>query len=180
MTEAERAEQQTLLDHNALCRKFAEFQRDQEAVRQTLTGRIVELEQQVRTDKETYLFMLGSLALRVSEQADALEKQGFVVAALQQQVRDLTAQLAQHEAAPYPHVRYTIRDLGVIVADGLDAALADYDIDAQTDGPDAFERLSAADSAPANELPVRVYGADPTKELPTFRQYAPDSAAGGA
>lgn len=66
---------------------------------------------------------------------------------LEQRVNDLAAQLAQHEAAPYPHVRYTIRDLGVIVADGLDAALADYDIDAQTDGPDAFERLSAADSA---------------------------------
>jgi len=93
---------------------------------------------------------------------------------LEQRVNDLTAQLAQHEASTLAHT--SLRTLGYVVLDGLDTP--DYDPRDQTDAPDAFERLSAADSAPANELPVRVYGADPTKELPTFRQYAPDSAGG--
>ena len=64
---------------------------------------------------------------------------------LEQRVNDLTAQLAQHEAAPYAHVRYDLRAIGEIVLCGLDTP--DYDVDAQTDSPDAFERLSAADSA---------------------------------
>ncbi len=88
MTELERAERDTLLDHNTLCRK---------------------------------------------------------VAALEQRVNDLTAQLAQHAAAPYPHVRYDLRAIGEIVLCGLDTP--DYDVDAQTDSPDAFERLSAAGGA---------------------------------
>lgn len=70
MTELERAERDTLLDHNTLCRK---------------------------------------------------------VAALEQRVNDLTAQLAQHAAAPYPHVR------GLVLLDGPDTP--DYDVDAQVDGP---------------------------------------------
>ncbi len=64
---------------------------------------------------------------------------------LEQRVNDLQAQLAQHEAAPYPHVRYNLRDIGEIVLCGLDTP--DYDVDAQTDSPDAFERLSSAVSA---------------------------------
>lgn len=64
---------------------------------------------------------------------------------LEQRVNDLTAQLAQHEAAPYPHVRYNLRDIGEIVLCALDTP--DYDVDAQTDSPDAFERLSAAGGA---------------------------------
>lgn len=52
---------------------------------------------------------------------------------LEQRVNDLTAQLAQHEAAPYPHVRYDMQAIGHIVLDGL--APLDYDVAAQTDGP---------------------------------------------
>ncbi len=64
--------------------------------------------------------------------------------ALEQRVNDLAAQLKSHESAPYPHVRYNLRDIGEIVLCALDTP--DYDVDAQTDAPDAFERLSAADS----------------------------------
>ncbi len=101
-----------------------------------LLGRLAALEQ--RTVK---------LEHTCAVQQEAIDALLDVTDTLAGRVNDLAAQLAQHEAAPYPHVRYTIRDLGVIVADGLDAALADYDIDAQTDGPDAFERLSSAVSA---------------------------------
>jgi len=54
-------------------------------------------------------------------------------AALEQQVRDLQAQIASHEAAPYPHLRYNVQALGEIVLCGLDTP--DYDVTAQTDAP---------------------------------------------
>ena len=61
---------------------------------------------------------------------------------LEQRVNDLTAQLAQHEAAPYPHVRYDMRAIGHIVLDGL--APLDYDIDAQMDTPITDDAQAAA------------------------------------
>lgn len=111
-----------------------------------LLGRLAALEQDVdglAANDKLFADLLKQTAAAMLESAQAIRT---ALVEVNQRVNDLQAQLAQHEAAPYPHVRYTIRDLGVIVADGLDAALADYDIDAQTDGPDAFERLSAADS----------------------------------
>lgn len=55
------------------------------------------------------------------------------LAALEQQVRDLQAQLASHEAAPYPHVRYDVQAIEQFALDSV--YTPDYDPTAQMDTP---------------------------------------------
>ncbi len=96
-------------------------------------------------DGHNLLGRLAALEHTSAGQQGAIDALTDLLKSTLQRVNDLTAQLKSHEAAPYPHVRYNLRDIGEIVLCGLDTP--DYDVDAQTDGPDAFERLSAADSA---------------------------------
>lgn len=110
-----------------------------------LLGRLAALEQDVdglAANDKLFADLLKQTAAAMLESAQAIRT---ALVEVNQRVNDLTAQLAQHAAAPYPHVRYDLRAIGEIVLCGLDTP--DYDVDAQTDSPDAFERLSAAGGA---------------------------------
>ena len=96
-------------------------------------------------DGHNLLGRLAALEHTSAGQQGAIDALTDLLKSTLQRVNDLTAQLKSHEAAPYPHVRYNLRDIGEIVLCALDTP--DYDPRDQTDAPDAFERLSAADSA---------------------------------
>ena len=84
-------------------------------------------------DGHNLLGRLAALEHTSAGQQGAIDALTDLLKSTMQQVNDLSAQLAQHEAAPYPHVRYDMRAIGHIVLDGL--APLDYDVAAQTDGP---------------------------------------------
>ncbi len=94
-------------------------------------------------DGHNLLGRLAALEHTSAGQQGAIDALTDLLKSTLQRVNDLTAQLKSHAAAPYAHVRYTIRDLGVIVADGLDAALADYDPRDQMDTPITDEQQTA-------------------------------------
>lgn len=105
-------------------------------------------------DGHNLLGRLAQLEQRSVEQHNTQCRQADAIATLEQQVRDLTADLARHEATPRAHTRYEFSTLGEVVLCGLETAL-DYDPrdqmdvpitdDAQTDGPMLVDSELTAD-----------------------------------